>query len=387
MADKIKLIKRGAAISLICLLFLSMFSCLKGPKYIYSEDELSNILKERLTKEELKITPIPFSVNESIKIYANRLTKNMRYDNYKIDSLIKAIIKDDELNIKYNESKSLTAIEVFVEGEANCIAYTNLFIGMARAVGMKAFYIDVTQVRKLRKEGEVVINSGHICAGVDVEGKLTLVDFAEQPRIGYRIYKVIDDFEAMANFANSVGVLKSFQFPKGFAAEEFNEDIQHYLRAIKIKPNFAKAHNNLGIAYQRRRLYDKAIAQYKRAIQLDPNLSAAYNNLGNALYIIGKYDEAIKSFKKAIKLNKNNPYSRYDLALVYYYRREYQKGITELRKSIKLEEEYAEAYNLLGLIYQAVGNKKYAIISFKKALELKPDLQQAKINLKKYEEL
>jgi tetratricopeptide (TPR) repeat protein len=366
-------------------LLLLLASCLKSHKYIYTEDELNQLLRERLTENEQEITPIPFKINESIKIYARRLVKDITFDNYKIDALIRGIIRREKLNIKYNESKSLTAIEVFVEGEANCIAYTNLFIGMAREVGLKAHYVDVTQVSRLKKEGEVVINSGHICAGVDVNGKFTLVDFAEQPRIGYRIFKIIDDLEAIANFANSLGVLKSFEIPKGYGAEDYNEDIDHYLRAIKIKPRFSKAYNNLGIAYQRRRQYNKAIESYKKAIGFEPKLSAAHSNLGNAYYITGDYEKAITSFKKAIDLKGNNPYTRYDIALTYYYNKEYEKALKELEKAIDLEKEYAEAYNLLGLIYQAMGNKQAAIIAFKKALEIKPDLLQAKANLKRYE--
>ncbi len=366
-------------------LLLLLASCLQSHKYIYTEDELNQLLQERLTKNEQKITSIPFKINESIKIYARRLVKDISFENYKIDALIRGIIRREKLNIKYNESKSLTAIEVFVEGEANCIAYTNLFIGMAREVGLKAHYVDVTQVSRLKKEGEVVINSGHICAGVDVSGKFTLVDFAEQPRIGYRIFKIIDDLEAIANFANSLGVLKSFEIPKGYAAKDYNEDINHYLRAIKIKPRFAKAYNNLGIAYQRRRQYNKAIESYSKAIEFDPKLSAARSNLGNAYYITGDYEKAITSFKKAIQIKGNNPYTRYDIALTYYYNKEYEKALKELEKAIDLEKEYAEAYNLLGLIYQAMGNKQAAIIAFEKALEIKPDLLQAKANLKRYE--
>jgi tetratricopeptide (TPR) repeat protein len=377
-------LKRSGTLSAAILLLL-LISCLQNHKYVYTEDELRNVLKQRLTKQELEVTTIPFKINESIKIYARRLVKDINFENYKIDALIRGIIRPEKLNIKYNESKSLTAIDVFVEGEANCIAYTNLFIGMAREVGLKAQYVDVTQVSRLKKEGEVVINSGHICAGVDVNGKFTLVDFAEQPRIGYRIYKVIDDLEAIANFANSLGVIKSFEIPKGYGADKYNEDMQQYIRAIKIKPSFAKAYNNLGIAYQRRRKYNLAIENYKKAIQLDSKLAAAHSNLGNAYYITGEYEKAIKSFKKAISLKGNNPYTRYDIALTYYYNKEYKNALHELEKAIDLEKNYAEAYNLLGLIHQAVGNKQAAIIAFKKALEIKPDLLQAKVNLKRYE--
>ena len=49
--------------------------------------------------------------------------------------------------------------------------------------------------------------------------------------------------------------------------------------AIKLKPDYADAHNNLGLAYHRKGEYDKAIASYNQALAIDPNYKKAKENL------------------------------------------------------------------------------------------------------------
>ena len=380
--------KRGVLSKfLLPLLLLAVLSgCMTKPyKLIYTEDELVAQLQKRLGEETISETVIPFYLTDEIKKYAQEITAPYRYESHKVNALVRAIIDRKKLDVKYNEYKSLNAIEVFVEGEANCIAYTNLFIGMGRAVGLPVFYVDVTQISKLKREGEQVVNSGHICAGIKLNNKITLIDFAEQPRVGYKFYKVIDDLEALANFINSRGVIVSNQSDFSSQDPDPQIDIKFYNSAIKVKPTFAKAYNNLGIAYLRRRLYDLAIAQYNKAILFDPKLSAPHSNLGNVYYLLGDYDKAIENLKRAIKLKKKNPYSRYALGLVYYYKKDYPKAIKEFHTAIKLEAEYAEPHNLLGMIYFQQGRYAAAIVEVQKALKIDPDLSQAKSNLKKYQ--
>ena len=371
---------------LLFMLLAVLSGCIsKSYKLIYTEDELVAVLQNRLGEENISETMVPFRITEEIKEYARDIAGPYYYESGKVNALVRAIIDRKKLDVKYNEYKALNAIEVFVEGEANCIAYTNLFIGMARAVGLPIYYVDVTEVSKLKREGELVVNSGHICAGIELNGKTTLIDFAEHPRVGYKFYKVIDDLEALANFINSQGVILSYQIDPSSEDLDSQIDIKLYKTAIKVKPTFAKAFNNLGIAYQRRRLYDLAIAQYKKAIILNPKLSAPYSNLGNVYYLMGEYDKAIVNLKKAIKLKKNNPYTHYALGLVYYYKKDYPEAIKHFRKSARLDRDYAEPHNLLGMVYFQQGKYEEAILEVKKALQIDPQFSQAKSNLKKFQ--
>lgn len=63
------------------------------------------------------------------------------------------------------------------------------------------------------------------------------------------------------------------------------------------------AHNNLGLIYYDRGLYEKAKSEYNLALSLKQNLPEAYNNLGIIYYDEGQKERAKKLFEAACTLN------------------------------------------------------------------------------------
>jgi Flp pilus assembly protein TadD len=57
------------------------------------------------------------------------------------------------------------------------------------------------------------------------------------------------------------------------------EAIPHFERAVKLKPDYADAENNLGAALARVGRVQEAIAHFERALQLRPDDAAARDNL------------------------------------------------------------------------------------------------------------
>ena len=100
-----------------------------------------------------------------------------------------------------------------------------------------------------------------------------------------------------------------------------------FAETIKLKPDFAEAYSNRGLAYDRKGEYDQAIADFNKAIELEPGYAKAYNNRGLAYGRKGEYDQTIADFDKAIELepdyaeaynNRGNAHARrgkYDLAI------------------------------------------------------------------------
>lgn len=62
-------------------------------------------------------------------------------------------------------------------------------------------------------------------------------------------------------------------------AQENQEAIRLYQEAIKCKPEYTGALNNLGTVYEELDRFDEAIAAYKKAIEVDPKYTRAKNNL------------------------------------------------------------------------------------------------------------
>jgi protein O-GlcNAc transferase len=77
--------------------------------------------------------------------------------------------------------------------------------------------------------------------------------------------------------------------------------IECYRRALRYRPDYAKAHNNLGTALLALQEPDTAAACFRAAIRLVPEFAGAHYNLGNALAALGDIDAAIGSYETALR--------------------------------------------------------------------------------------
>src|SRR5439155_1362836 len=81
----------------------------------------------------------------------------------------------------------------------------------------------------------------------------------------------------------------------------FDEAITTYRGAIRLKPEYAEAHWNLGSVLHSQGDVPGAIVEFRKAIDLQPDLGAeAHNALGIVLHAHGDLPGAIVEFRKAI---------------------------------------------------------------------------------------
>ena len=64
--------------------------------------------------------------------------------------------------------------------------------------------------------------------------------------------------------------------------ERWPEAIERFRQALRVRPDLAEAHNNLGIALVRTNLLPGAIEQFERALQIRPGFRDAEANLQRA---------------------------------------------------------------------------------------------------------
>jgi Flp pilus assembly protein TadD len=81
-----------------------------------------------------------------------------------------------------------------------------------------------------------------------------------------------------------------------------NEAVREYKEAIRLKPDFAEAHSNLGVAYKELGDFDSAIREYRIAIRLKPGFQQAHSNLAIAHYFKENYAEAWKEVYECRRL-------------------------------------------------------------------------------------
>ncbi|HET6958304.1 MAG TPA: tetratricopeptide repeat protein [Vicinamibacterales bacterium] len=93
--------------------------------------------------------------------------------------------------------------------------------------------------------------------------------------------------------------------------------IEHFTTSLRLKPQSAVAHYNLGTALTVARRLDEAAAEYRQALRIDPEYANAHNNLGNVLLAQRRFDEAIHEFSEVVRLQPASAAAQKNLAAAY----------------------------------------------------------------------
>ena len=353
-----------------------------APKKAYTPDEMRAALASRVSTQMRNEIVIPFEIDDEIRQLAHDATRHASTDTERVEALVDAITSLAGFSISYDWLSNKTAKEVFRQGKGNCLAYTNLFIGMARSVGVDAVYADVMFTEHLTREAEIVVKSTHITASVMLGNGLTLIDFTRTPERKYTAFKPIDDLEAIANFYNNQGFLYGYFTEKGDVSFDPQEkELEMYRLALEILPTFVRARNNLGVALRRRGKTDEAIEQYKIAIKQDPNYVEARSNLATAYTYQGRTKEALEEYRLAAEHAGPDGYVHERLGSTFLRLNRYQEAIKEFRKALAREPDLADAHYHLGECYRSLGNEKKAAEEYRATLEVDPNYVAAQARL------
>lgn len=143
----------------------------------------------------------------------------------------------------------------------------------------------------------------------------------------------------------------------------------------------ANAQNRLGMQHVDAGRYDKAVECFRRAVKLDPNFAVAHCNLGGALVQLGRYDKAAAAFRQALRVRPDLAEAHHNLGVVLRRQRRLDEAIASIRRALKLKPDYASAHNNLGATLAEAGRHEEAIASYRRTLELNPGLAAAHNNL------
>lgn len=157
--------------------------------------------------------------------------------------------------------------------------------------------------------------------------------------------------------------------------ERYDQAIQHFQRAIQLKPDFAPAINSLGNAYLAKGDWDQAIEAYQRIIEdvFYGTPHFALSNMGLAYYQKKDYREAEKHFLEALKMNPDFVNALAGLATTYVAMGRYDDAVAKLERAIRKEPKLPHLHYELGKTYQAAGNLPRARQEYQRAAELAPD--------------
>ena len=172
------------------------------------------------------------------------------------------------------------------------------------------------------------------------------------------------DLAARAHF--SVGYLL-------FQQKKPEDAIASYDQAIRLKPDFAEAYNNRGIARVVLGDPEAAIADYGQAIRLRPDLAEAYFNRGNTQGVLDRHEAAIADYDQAIHLKPDYAKAYNNRGLAQSELERHEAAIADYDQAVRLEPNDAEAYNNRGVARDALSRHEAAIADYDQAIHLKPN--------------
>jgi tetratricopeptide (TPR) repeat protein len=130
-----------------------------------------------------------------------------------------------------------------------------------------------------------------------------------------------------------------------------------YEQAIKIKPDYVEALNNLGTVYYAKKNPRRAISWYNRALKIAPEetkSASIYMNLGTAYFARKRYDTATTAYQTALRLDPE------------VFERHGNFGVMLEERSV---EERAKFHYHLAKLYAKGGRNELALQYLRKALE------------------
>jgi len=152
--------------------------------------------------------------------------------------------------------------------------------------------------------------------------------------------------------------------------------ISEYQRAVRIYPNYAEAHNNLGAILLQSGRTTEAVVEYQAAVRLDPDYADAHSNLGGALSRIpGRLMEAATELETAVRLDPENARRRAALGNVLLQMpSRLPEAIGQLETAVKLDPELTDAhYSLAIALAQMPSRLPDAVSEFKTVLRSRPN--------------
>ncbi len=156
----------------------------------------------------------------------------------------------------------------------------------------------------------------------------------------------------------------------GLAEEgNFNDAVEEYHRAIRLKPDLAWVHYNFAITLQDMGRTQEAVQEYRAAIQIQSKNPSYHNNLGTILYQQGRLSESEAELREAVRLAPEHVRARVNLGNVLDDLGRPAEAETEYREAIRRAPDFTGAYYNLALSLNRQGKKEEAAQALEDYLE------------------
>lgn len=143
---------------------------------------------------------------------------------------------------------------------------------------------------------------------------------------------------------------------------------------LRLDPNHAEAHSNLGLVLMHTGDEEEAIAHLQQALRLQPGNVKARTNLGTALARRGERAEAARALEEAAQLGPTDADAQFNWGVFLVEERRMDEARRAFEAALRADPESADAHANLGLLMTRTYESEAAREHFETALLLDPTL-------------
>jgi tetratricopeptide (TPR) repeat protein len=150
----------------------------------------------------------------------------------------------------------------------------------------------------------------------------------------------------------------------------FEPAVVLFKEALRINPELAEAHAQIGAAYLAGNEIDQSETHLRRALELDPGLADAHYNLGLAAHRRREYSQAVTHFENAVEIRAGHYNARLGLGTDLPRLGRGSEAVTHLRVALDLRPDDPRPYDRLAQALAEVGRLDDAVELARQGLEL-----------------
>ncbi len=341
----------ATAASGLCGAALLAAGCALRDPHLATAADLEPLIRERgLVPAEIVV---PFEIDEPMGRWARAAVPAVGTPQEKLQGLLRALISSRGLGLTYEADLTVSARDAFASRRANCVTFTNLFVGLARELGLPVYFVLIEDVQKFTKEGDLVVVSDHMTAGYGEPHQRLILDFTPNQTAEYRSIRELSDVTAVAMFYSNRGAAL-------LRAGESAPAVSWLRTAVALDPELAGGWTNLGVALRRGGNPAAAEDAYRRALEADPASIPAYQNLAALLRLRGHEREAMDLLALTNRRDNRNPFNFLDLGDLSLRHGRLEEAERFYRKALRLGGDGPEPYAAMGVLRLAAGDAQQA---------------------------
>lgn len=165
------------------------------------------------------------------------------------------------------------------------------------------------------------------------------------------------------------------------AGGDEKEAARHYREALRLRPGYPEAHYNYAILLEARGSFAGALEHYQEALRLRADYVDAHHSYANLLKVRGELPAANQHYGEALRLRPTDPEIHNNYAIALEDMGDQRQAQAHYDEALRLRPEYPEAHYNFAILLENKGETGQAEDHYREALRIWPDYPEAHNNL------